>query len=389
MVAAQWNGGTLSDKRDYYEVLDVERTATEKDLKNAFRRLARKFHPDRSEEDDAENKFKEIQEAYAVLSDSEKRAHYDRFGHDSPGGNPFGGFSGGGFNINLEDLLGGDFFSGFFGGGGGGGGGRRRDRRGSDILVRHSIDLATVISGSDESIELDLPSECIVCSGTGAKGGSTTTCNACQGQGRVRVRQQIGPFVNEVVQDCRECAGVGSTIDSKCQDCSGLGHKVESKTIRFSVPPGAEDGTRLRLRGQGQPAERGQGKTGDLLVEIEVLTHPWFERNGSDLIMSLPLGYPDLVLGTTITLDHIDGKTMDIVIPAKSSAGHTLEIKKRGLPRLRRNGRGDVIVLLKLHMPKSISKAEKKQLKAMKEGLNPDDQLQTILDDAADRRVNG
>ena len=389
MVAAQWNGGTLSDKRDYYEVLDVERTATEKDLKNAFRRLARKYHPDRSEEDDAENKFKEIQEAYAVLSDSEKRAHYDRFGHDSPGGNPFGGFSGGGFNINLEDLLGGDFFSGFFGGGGGGGGGRRRDRRGSDILVRHSIDLATVISGSDESIELDLPSECIVCSGTGAKGGSTTTCNACQGQGRVRVRQQIGPFVNEVVQDCRECAGVGSTIDSKCQDCSGLGHKVESKTIRFSVPPGAEDGTRLRLRGQGQPAERGQGKTGDLLVEIEVLTHPWFERNGSDLIMSLPLGYPDLVLGTTITLDHIDGKTMDIVIPAKSSAGHTLEIKKRGLPRLRRNGRGDVIVLLKLHMPKSISKAEKKQLKAMKEGLNPDDQLQTILDDAADRRVNG
>ncbi len=370
-------------------MLDVERTATEKDLKNAFRRLARKYHPDRSEEEDAENKFKEIQEAYAVLSDSDKRAHYDRFGHDSPGGNPFGGFSGGGFNINLEDLLGGDFFSGFFGGGGGGGGGRRRDRRGSDILVRHSIDLATVISGSDESIELDLPSECIVCSGTGAKGGSTTTCNACQGQGRVRVRQQIGPFVNEVVQDCRECAGVGSTIDSKCQDCSGLGHKVESKTIRFSVPPGAEDGTRLRLRGQGQPAERGQGKTGDLLVEIEVLTHPWFERNGSDLIMSLPLGYPDLVLGTTITLDHIDGKTMDIVIPAKSSAGHTLEIKKRGLPRLRRNGRGDVIVLLKLHMPKSISKAEKKQLKAMKEGLNPNDQLQTILDDAADRRVNG
>ena len=147
--------------------------------------------------------------------------------------------------------------------------------------------------------------------------------------------------------------------------------------------------TRLRLRGQGQPAERGQGKSGDLLVEIEVLTHPWFERNGSDLIMSLPLGYPDLVLGTTITLDHIDGKKLDIVIPAKSSAGHTLEIKKRGLPRLRRSGRGDVIVLLKLHMPKSISKAEKKQLKAMGEGLNPEDQLQTILDDAADRRING
>jgi len=195
--------------------------------------------------------------------------------------------------------------------------------------------------------------------------------------------------VNEVIQDCRECGGSGSMIDSPCEDCSGRGHRVESKTIRFNVPPGAEHGTRLRLRGQGQPAERGQGSQGDLLVEIELLTHPWFERNGSDLIMSLPLGYPDLVLGTTITIDHVDGKKLDIVIPAKSSAGHTLEIKKRGLPHLRRGGRGDVIVLLKLHMPKSITKVEKKQLKEMKEGLNPDDQFQTILDDALDRRMNG
>ena len=193
----------MADKRDYYEVLGVERSATEKDLKNAFRRLARRYHPDRSEEVDAEEKFKEIQEAYAVLSDGDKRAHYDRFGHDGPAGNPFGGFSGGGFNINLEDLLGGDFFSGFFGGGRG----RTRDRRGSDILVRHSIDMATVITGSEESIELDLPSECTTCNGTGAKDGKTTTCTNCQGQGRVRVRQQIGPFVNEVIQDCRECGG--------------------------------------------------------------------------------------------------------------------------------------------------------------------------------------
>ncbi|MED5497638.1 MAG: DnaJ domain-containing protein, partial [Candidatus Thermoplasmatota archaeon] len=165
-------GGPLADKRDYYEVLDVERSATEKDLKNAFRRLARRYHPDRSEEPDAEDKFKEIQEAYAVLSDPDKRAHYDRFGHDSPAGNPFGGFSGGGFNINLEDLLGGDFFSGFFGGGRG----RSRERRGSDILVRHSIELATVLTGSEESIELDLPVECKTCSGTGAKDGKTITC---------------------------------------------------------------------------------------------------------------------------------------------------------------------------------------------------------------------
>ena len=177
-------------------------------------------------------------------------------------------------------------------------------------------------------------------------------------------------------------------IDSPCTDCSGRGHRVEEKTIRFNVPAGAEHGTRLRLRGQGQPAERGQGQHGDLLIEIEVLTHPWFERNGSDLIMSLPLGYPDLMLGTKISIDHIDGKKLDIVIPAGSSAGHTLEIKKRGLPHMRRSGRGDVVVLLKLHVPDKISKADKKQLESMKSSLNPSDQVQRILDDASERRAN-
>ena len=374
----------MTDKRDYYDVLGVERSATEKDLKNAFRRLARKYHPDRSDEQDAEEKFKEIQEAYAVLSDAEKRAHYDRFGHDNSAGNPFGGFSGGGFNINLEDLLGGDFFSGFFGGGRG----RTRERRGSDVLVRHSIDMSTVVTGSEESIELDLPVECITCQGTGAKDGNTTTCGKCNGQGRVRVRQQIGPFVNEVIQDCRDCGATGSVIESPCSDCKGRGHRVETKTVRFSVPQGAEHGTRLRLRGQGQPAERGQGSNGDLLIEIEIVSHAWFERNGSDLIMSLPLGYPDLMLGTKVTIDHIDGKKLDIVIPPRSSAGHTLEIKKRGLPHMRRSGRGDVVVLLKLHVPDKISKADKKQLESMKSNFNPVDQLERIIEDAADRRAN-
>ena len=140
--------------------------------------------------------------------------------------------------------------------------------------------------------------------------------------------------------------------------------------------------------GQGQPAERGKGSQGDLLIEIEVLTHPWFERNGSDLIMSLPLGYPDLILGTKVTIDHIDGKQLDIVVPARSSAGHTLEIKKRGLPHMRRSGRGDVVVLLKLHVPDKISKSDKKQLESMKSSLNPDDQVQRILDDASERRAN-
>ena len=377
-------GGTLADKRDYYEVLDVERSATEKDLKNAFRRLARRYHPDRSEEPDAEENsrkfrrltlFSRIQTSVLTTIDSVMTVLL---------GIPLEAFLEADSTSISRIFLDGDFFSGFFGGGRG----RSRERRGSDILVRHSIELATVLTGSEESIELDLPAECKTCSGSGAKDGKTTTCSQCQGQGRVRVRQQIGPFVNEVVQDCRDCGGSGSMIDTPCTDCSGRGHRVEEKTIRFNVPAGAEHGTRLRLRGQGQPAERGQGSQGDLLIEIEVLTHPWFERNGSDLIMSLPLGYPDLMLGTKISIDHIDGKKLDIVIPAGSSAGHTLEIKKRGLPHMRRSGRGDVVVLLKLHVPDKISKADKKQLESMKSSLNPSDQVQRILDDASERRAN-
>jgi molecular chaperone DnaJ len=162
---------------------------------------------------------------------------------------------------------------------------------------------------------------------------------------------------------------------------------MKSKTLRFNIPLGAEDGTRLRMRGNGEPAPQGQGEPGDLFIELEIEQHPWFERSGSDLIMSLPLGYSDMVTGTTITLEHLDGKSLDIKIPAMSNSGETITIKKRGLPRQRGSGRGDVIVLLKLHMPKKISKATKKALSALKENLSPADTKQSILDDAVDRRA--
>ena len=210
----------MADKRDYYEVLGVDKSASEKDLKNAFRSLARKYHPDRSTADDAEDRFKEIQEAYAVLSHSQKRGQYDRFGHQGAGGNPFGGFGGsGGFNINLEDLFGGDIFSSMFGGGRQ----RRNKRRGNDILVRHTIDLEMVLNGSSEEIELDLPSPCQACEGTGAEDGVTTQCSPCGGQGRMRVRQQMGPFIQDVVKECRECSGIGEIAKSRCSDCKGSG----------------------------------------------------------------------------------------------------------------------------------------------------------------------
>ena len=373
----------MSDKRDYYEVLGVEKNASEGDLKNAFRSLARKYHPDRSTEDGAEDKFKEIQEAYAVLSDQEKRAQYDRFGHNGPGGSPFGGFGGGGgFNINLEDILGGDFFSSMFGGGGG----RSSRRRGNDIRIRHTVSLQDSYSGSSEEVELELPTACDACDGTGAEGGETQTCPDCNGQGRVRMRQQVGPFVQDVVRECPTCNGAGQTAANSCSPCDGTGQTMKMTTLRFSIPAGTEEGTRLRMRGRGQPAPKGKGQQGDLFIEIEVEEHPWFERSGPDLIMSLPLGYADLVLGTTVSLDHLDGKNLTIKVPAGTNSGDTLEIRKRGLPGRRSGGRGDVIVLVKLHMPKKVDKKSKKALQELRSSLAPTDLLDRIKKDASDRR---
>ena len=378
---------SVAEKRDYYEVLGVAKSASDKDLKNAFRSLARKYHPDRSTEDDAENMFKETQEAYAILSDSQKRAQYDRFGHQSAGGNPFGGSGGsGGFNINLEDLFGGDIFSSMFGGGGG----RQRSnkRRGNDILVRHTIDMEMVLNGSNEEIELDLPCQCQSCDGTGAEDGETTQCSPCGGQGRMRVRQQMGPFVQDVVKECRDCSGVGEIAKSRCQDCRGSGRDTKEETIRFDVPLGVENGTRMRMRGKGEPAPRGKGSPGDLFVELEIQEHPWFERQNSDLIMSLPVGFTDLMLGATIKLPHIDGDELIVKIPSNSSAGHTITIRKRGLPSSRGGGRGEVVVLLKLHVPKKLDKATKKALEQLRKVLSPKDIEARIRTDAEDRRTN-
>ena len=378
---SQRDGADMSGKRDYYEVLGLDRDADEKALKNAFRRLARKYHPDRSDEPDAEDRFKEIQEAYAVLSDPSKRTQYDRFGHDGPGG----GF-GGGFNVDLSDLFGGsDIFSAFFGGGGGGG---QRSRRGSDILYRHTVSSEDVMNGADEEVELELPTSCVPCSGTGAEGGVLDTCVECSGRGVLSRMVQMGPFQTRQDRTCPSCDGRGKIPKTTCKACKGRGRKEQSTTLRFSIPAGAEDGTRLRLRGKGEPGRDGQA-SGDLLVELEVSPHPYFERSRSDLIMSLPLGYADLALGTTITLDHLDGKPLEIRVPKGSTAGDTIDIPRRGFPRLRGGGRGDVVVLLKLHMPSKFPRQVRAALEELREDMAPKDLEARIRDEAEARRRGG
>ena len=373
----------MSEKRDYYEVLGVSKDSDDKELKKAFRSLARKYHPDKNDAPDADEKFKEIQEAYAVLSDSEKRRNYDRFGHNAPGGSPFGpgGFQG--FNINLDDILGGDFFSNIFGG-------RRRSStqsQGNDILVRHEISLKAVLSGGKDEIEIDLPTTCKDCNGTGAKDGITTECSECDGVGQVRIRQQIGPFVQDSIRPCPQCEGSGRKFTSRCKGCAGDGRQSESQILRFNVPPGAQDGTRLRMRGKGQPAPFGKGVSGDLFIELIIEEHPWFERNGMDLIMSLPLGFSDLALGTSVTLPHIDDKDLVIKVPAGTNSGDTITISSRGVPSSRGIGRGDVVVLCKLHMPKKFDKSTKKSLDQLRDSLNGSGNIiDRVTNDAEERR---
>jgi len=375
----------LAEKRDYYEVLGLDKNASDDQIKKAFRTLARKHHPDKNQDDpDAERLFKEVQEAYAVLSNPEQRKQYDMFGHDAPGGSPFGpgGFQG--VNINLDDLFSSGFdsiFSSMFGGG------HTRTQRGHDVLIKRLVNLEQIHREDEIEFEAELASECETCNGSGAKNPEDVhACPTCDGQGQITQQARIGPFVQQVVSDCPSCGGIGRTIKNRCRNCKGDGFVHSKQKLRFTIPPGAEDGTRMRMRGKGEPI-RG-GINGDLYIQLETEPHPWFERDGPDLIMALPLGYPEMVLGTEVELPHIDGKSMHIVIPPGSRPSETIIVRGRGMARRRARGRGDVTVLLKLHVPDKINK----QMRGLLENLKEDFGLpiKTIEDavrkEAKDRR---
>jgi|TARA_B000000475_G_scaffold271241_1_gene268544 molecular chaperone DnaJ len=387
-------GEVMSAKRDYYEILGIQRNSSASEIKNAFRSLARKYHPDKNKGDpDSEIKFKEVQEAYAVLSDESEKRKYDAYGHNRPGGSPFGpgGFEG--VNISIEDLFGGGFESVFGSIFGSGGRARRTKRqRGSDLLVRHSVTFQTVMDGSEESIEYEVLKTCKECKGLGSSSpDGVRECPACDGRGRIQRIERVGPFTQQVVSDCPTCRGDGRIIQNPCSTCRGDGRANESKKVQFSVPPGIENGTRLRMSGYGESAKSESGDSGHLYIEIDVKEHEWFERDGSDLLMAIPLSYTDLVLGTTIVIPHLDGDLLKIKIPTGSKPGQTITLKGRGLPSQRtRGGRGSVMVLLKLDIPSKIPRGLKKKLLEIKDEISySDDELMNKISEEAKSRRRG
>lgn len=321
-----------SQKRDYYEVLGVPRDVDAAALKKAFRRLAIQFHPDRNDAPEAEDRFKEINEAYAVLSDPEKRARYDRFGHDAPGGSPFGGA---GFDASsiFEQIFGG------FGGGRGGGA-----RHGDDVRERLSVTLEEVAQGVEKDVTFRRPTQCGYCDGTGAHPDHPpVTCRTCGGVGRVRVNSFL-----PLVQACPTCGGTGKTIKVKCPKCTG-GLIKEEVTVTVPVPAGIATGHTLRLDGEGGHPRQG-GFPGDLYLDIQVEPHALFTRNGDDLVCEVPITFPQAALGTQLTVPTLDGKAR-VKVPAGTQSGKTLRLRGKGLPPVQGRGMGDQLVRLQIETP--------------------------------------
>ena len=381
----------MSVKRDYYEVLDIKRDASQSEIKKSFRSLARKFHPDKNPNDpESELKFKEVQEAYAILSNPSEKRKYDAYGHNGPGGSPFGAGGFQGVNISVEDLFGGGFESVFSSIFGSTSPRRNKRQRGSDLLVSHSIPFEALMNGCEESLEFEVLKTCNDCNGICSKNmDDVRECPACDGRGRIQRIERLGPFTQQVVSDCPSCKGEGRIIQNPCSNCRGQGRVNQTKKVQFTVPPGIENGQRLRMSGYGESSKSENGDPGHLYIEIEVQEHEWFERDGADLLMALPLTFTDLVLGTTVEIPHLDGEILKIKIPPGSKPSQTISVKGRGLPSNRaRNGRGSIMVLLKLDMPEKITRTFKKKLIDIRDEMNysNEDLVEKIRKEARSRR---
>jgi molecular chaperone DnaJ len=356
----------MADKRDYYEVLGVDREATKKDIKKAYRKLAMEYHPDVSEDPEAADKFKEISEAYAVLSDEEKRGTYDQFGHAG-----MDGFSQEDIfnNINFEDIFRGFGFGGSGGGGfetifdlfGFGGGRRNGPQRGADVVYDLKITLEEAATGIERDIEVPHKQTCPRCQGSRSEPGTDShTCSTCGGSGQVRHVQNtpLGQFAS--VRPCNTCRGEGTIIDNPCHECHGKGIVKQKTTINIKIPPGVENGSRLRVSGQGDVGKRG-GPPGDLYVMIAVKHHHLFQSEGANLYYEKPISFVQATLGDKVEIPTLDS-AVNLKIPAGTQTGTSFRIKGEGMPHLRWNGKGNLYVKVKIITPKKINPKQRELL---------------------------
>ena len=359
----------MASSKDYYETLGVSKSATDAEIKSAFRKLAKQYHPDINKEEGAAEKFKEIGEAYSVLSDEKKRAQYDQFGHEaftqgaSQGGfgGGFGGF--GGFNaqdIDLSDILG-DLFGGGFGFGGGGRSNRNRPTKGRDSLVRVNLTFEEAVFGCKKSISLDLDSECEHCNGKG--GSDEVTCSTCGGRGRVIEAHQtmFGMFQTE--STCPDCNGKGKTFKNVCRHCGGNGHVIKNKEIDITVPEGVDTGHQLRISGKGAAGYNG-GPNGDIYIEFRVKDHPIFERKENDIYLDVPITVAEAVLGCKKEIPTLTGSVV-IDIEAGSQPGDNLRLKGKGVKDPNKKKYGDFYVVLDVIIPTKLDRKQKELFKEL------------------------
>lgn len=371
-------------KRDYYEVLGVERGADEATIKKAYRKMAMQYHPDRNPGNkEAEEKFKEANEAYEVLSDANKKARYDQFGHAGVGGNGqggFEGFSGAGFG-GFDDIFG-DIFDMF-----GGGSGRRRNgpQKGADLKYEYTISFEEAAFGADKEISISRHENCDTCHGTGAKPGTDKkTCPQCKGSGEVRYAQRtpLGQFVN--VKTCEACHGDGTIIEQPCDTCKGGGKIRKDRKINIKIPAGVDTGSVIPLRGEGEPGTKG-GPTGDLYIVLRVRPHEIFQRDGNDVICEIPITFVQAALGDEFVVPTLDGK-VKYKIPEGTQSGTIFRLKGKGIPNLRGYGRGDHYVKVIVEVPKKLNDRQKDLLKQFADQMGEDvhEQRKTFFDKVKD-----